>query len=163
MKILLLLLLTTLSLPLFAADSFTLYLVRHAEKQPIKNNPSLTQCGIARSEQLATLLASANIDKIYSTAYARTRETATPLAMKRQLMLSNYSPRGLTQLAIKLKKAGENTLVVGHSNTTPQLASLLTGQQVANITEKEYQMLYQIHVVNDKAYLTVLKQPLICH
>jgi len=162
MKSLVLLLLAALSFPLLATDSYTLYLVRHAEKQQIKGNPSLTECGMARAEQLAKLLESIDIRKIYSTAFARTRETATPLAMLKQLMISNYSPRGLDQLALKLKQAKENALVVGHSNTTPQLAALLSGQQVATITEKEYQMLYQIHVVNNKAYLTVLKQPLSC-
>jgi len=163
MKKLVLIWFAVTSFPLLAVDSYTLYLVRHAEKQQVKNNPSLTACGIARAEQLARILESANIKRIYSTAFARTRETATPLAMDKQLMISNYSPRGLDQFALKLIKAKENALVVGHSNTTPQLAALLSKQQVATITEKEYQMLYQIHVVNQEAHLTVLKQPLQCN
>jgi len=156
-------LLLVMSLPALASESYSIYLVRHAEKQQVKDNPSLTQCGHARAQQLAKILESAEIKKVYSTSYARTLETAMPLAKQNKVAVSHYSPRSLEQLVMKLKQAKENAVVVGHSNTTPQLASLLSEQPVGNITEKEYQMLYQIQFQQENRSLTVLKQPLTCH
>ena len=132
------------------------------KSKKIKDNPSLTLCGSERAQQLATMLEQAKIKTIYSTSYARTLATAKPLAEKKQLSIKNYSPRGLKQLALKLKQNKENTLVVGHSNTTPQLASLLINEDVASITEKEYQMLYQIQFTGTDKNLTIIKQPLRC-
>ncbi|MEW6991785.1 histidine phosphatase family protein [Colwelliaceae bacterium 6441] len=141
---------------------FTLYLVRHAEKLSDQKNPSLTACGIKRAEQLAVMLEQANIKQIYSTNYLRTQQTAAPLARQLHLPVSDYSPRDLKLFAEKIIKTKQNALIVGHSNTTPQLAALITGKNVKSITEKEYQMLYQIHFSHENVQLTRLKQPLVC-
>ena len=54
--------------PAFSAD-YTLYLVRHAEKQTDTNDPSLTYCGQQRAIQLASLLSKTPIEQVYSTSY----------------------------------------------------------------------------------------------
>ncbi len=142
--------------------NFTLYLVRHAEKQQKLPNPALTQCGKLRAQQLATLLSQVNIKDIYSTHYQRTMLTAAPLAKQQNVSIKNYSPRGLAQLALQLKQRKQNALIVGHSNTTPQLAQIITDKKVAPLTEQDYQQLYQIQFINEQVILTVFKQPLIC-
>jgi len=146
-----------------AKNNFTLYLVRHAEKQKDLPNPVLTQCGALRAQQLATLLSQVNIKDVYSTHYQRTMLTATPLAKQQNVSIKNYSPRGLAQLALQLKQRKENALIVGHSNTTPQLAQIITGKKITPLTEQDYQQLYQIQFINEQVLLTVFKQPLICH
>jgi broad specificity phosphatase PhoE len=151
------------SLPSLANDDFTLYLVRHAEKQNTDKNPQLTQCGKLRAKQLATLLSTANIKSIYSTSYQRTMSTAAPLSNKQNIAIKNYSPRQLEQFALHLKQNKENALVVGHSNTTPQLTRLLSDQEVEPLSEKDYQMLYQVQYIAGKQQLTLLKQPLKCN
>jgi len=148
---------------IFAADNYSIYLVRHAEKQHKEENPGLTRCGQARAKQLASLLSQANISQIYSTNYQRTRQTASPLATKQHITVQNYNPRHLEQLSTQLQQRKENSLVVGHSNTTPQLAELLSKQKMATLTELDYQQLYQIQFVGEEVVVTLLKQPLICH
>lgn len=148
-------------LPLQAKD-FTLYLVRHAEKVQQKPDPSLTQCGLFRANQLARLLSLEKLEYVYSTQYKRTRETATPTATDQQLAIKYYAPNALEQFAFQLKKQQGNALIVGHSNTTPVLAGLLADAQVPAIPEKEFTMLYQIQFIGEQVKLTVLKQPLIC-
>ncbi|GAA5141360.1 SixA phosphatase family protein [Thalassotalea piscium] len=143
-------------------QSFTIYLVRHAEKVTKTNNPPLTQCGLNRAKQLATLLEQAEIQHIYSTDTLRTEQTAAPLAEKLQLNVNSYTATDLPDFAQKVKGLKMNTLVVGHSNTTPQLTALIAGVPVNDITEAEYQMLYQVQFHGDNAKLTVLKQPLLC-
>ncbi len=148
--------------PCLASDNFTLYLVRHAEKQADSKNPPLTQCGKERATQLATLLSTANIKSIYSTSYQRTMSTAAPLSSRQKIAIKNYNPQQLEQFSLYLRERQENALIVGHSNTTPQLTQLLSSQKVEKLTEKEYQTLYQVQFIEGKGQLTLFKQPLSC-
>lgn len=141
---------------------FTVYLVRHAEKVLEQKNPPLTPCGLKRAEQLAVILEQANIKAIYSTEFTRTEQTAAPLANKLNLEVQPYSPRKLESFAAKIKQEKQNVVIVGHSNTTPQLTAFVANTLVKNITEKEYQMLYQVKFSGGNAQLTLLKQPLSC-
>lgn len=159
-----------------AADNFTIYLTRHAEKQPVSSlepttdhensshskNPTLTACGKLRAKQLARLLSAIQLDAVYSTPYQRTMQTAQPTAKLQATAIKNYNPKYLAPLALDLKLKRKNTLVVGHSNTTPLLAELLVGKAVAPIAESNYQVLYQIQFIGDEKILTQLTQPLIC-
>lgn len=163
MKCHLLIALLFLVLPTQAADSFSIYLVRHAEKQADKEDPKLTQCGQLRAEQLADMLANTAIKHIYSTPYQRTLATASPLAKLKNLPVKQYSPVKLDQFAQQLLAQQENALVVGHSNTTPQLSALISELDVAEISEKQYRNLYQIQVSSSTKTLTLLTQPLTCH
>jgi len=144
------------------ADNYSIYLVRHAEKVSGLKNPSLTLCGKLRAKQLASLLSQTNIKHVYSTHYQRTMQTAQPLANQQKIAIKNYNPKYLEQLSLKLQQHKQNTLVVGHSNTTPRLAGLLTKQTIAPLSEQHYQELYQIQYVNDQVILTMFQQPLIC-
>ncbi len=148
--------------PCLASDNFTLYLVRHAEKQADSKNPVLTQCGKVRAKQLATLLSTANIKSIYSTSYQRTMSTAAPLSRKQKIAIKNYNPKELEQFSLHLKQRKENAVIVGHSNTTPQLTQLLSNQYVERLTEKDYQTLYQVQFIDGQAFLTQLMQPHEC-
>ncbi|MBA6295279.1 histidine phosphatase family protein [Colwellia sp. MB02u-9] len=149
-------------LPTLAEDSFSIYLVRHAEKQAVQDDPKLTPCGQLRAEQIATMLEHTQIKHVYSTAYQRTMATAAPFAKQQQLAIQEYLPKKLSQFAQKLLKQKENVLVVGHSNTTPQLSALLSAFDVEDLTEQQYRNLYQIQVSDQGKTLTLFTQPLIC-
>jgi len=142
--------------------SFSIYLVRHAEKIKGMKDPSLTECGQFRAKQLANMLEKANIKSIYSTRYKRTTATASPLAQQQKLAIKNYAPNKLEQLSLQLIKAKENVVIFGHSNTTPQLAELLSQVPVEPISEKQYRGLYQVIISGENRHLTLLMQPLIC-
>ena len=117
-------------------------LVRHAEKVDDSRDPELSGTGRARAEVLAALLKDMQIDTIYSSDYIRTRETARPLAEARGLSIKLYDPRDLEALAIKLRAAEGRILVVGHSNTTPDLIGLIDGEPGTDIEDDEYDRLY---------------------
>ena len=120
------------------------YLVRHAEKQA-GEDPSLTAAGEARAAELADLLADQGLTQIHSTNYKRTLETAAPLAARIGLQVVLYDPRDLEGFADELRASVGVHLVVGHSNTTPQLAAALGGDPGSEIDEKgEYDRLYVI-------------------
>ncbi len=135
-------------------ESGTAYLVRHAEKvtgdaaQALDDprDPPLTAAGEARAAALADRLMDAGIVQVWSTDTTRTRDTAQPLADRLGLDVQLYDPSDLPGFAAQLKGGPDDTvLVVGHSNTTPQLAEALGADPGEPIVEKtEYDRLYQI-------------------
>ena len=125
------------------------FAVRHAEKVATGQDPELSETGKERANQLASLLRSAEIDGVHSTDYMRTKSTAAPTAAQFEVEVAIYDPRDLPALIAKLRKTGGQHLVVGHSNTTPELARLLDGKPVKPIDEQgEYDRLYVITVGN---------------
>lgn len=87
----------------FAVDSYSIYLVRHAEKLTDLKNPALTTCGTTRAEQLANMLSKTAITSIYSTSYQRTMQTAKPLATQQSITIKTYNPKQLEQFSLQLK------------------------------------------------------------
>jgi phosphohistidine phosphatase SixA len=146
----------------FATNNYSIYLVRHAEKLDNSKDPKLSKCGKQRAQQLSKILSKANISAIYSTKYQRTMQTAEPMSRLEQLKIQHYDPNNLELFSLQLKQEKRNTLIVGHSNTTPVLTELLAQQKVAPLTEDNYQYLYQVHILNDQPMLTILQQPTSC-
>jgi phosphohistidine phosphatase SixA len=144
------------------ANNYSIYLVRHAEKLNDSKNPTLTVCGQLRAKQLASLLAPTKITHIYSTHYQRTIQTAKPFAKQQNIAIKNYNPKYLEQLSLKLQQQKVNTLVVGHSNTTPRLVTLLTKETITPLTEQDYQQLYHVQFIDEQVMLTIFQQPLSC-
>lgn len=134
------------------------FLLRHAEKTNASPDPGLSPSGVVRSEQLAGLLRDAGIEAIHSSNYIRTRDTATPLAGRLGLEIRFYDPNELESLADLLLREGGRHLVVGHSNTTPELARLLGGEPGEEIDEaEEYDRLYLITINGNQATTVLLR------
>jgi 2,3-bisphosphoglycerate-dependent phosphoglycerate mutase len=119
-------------------------LVRHAERAgPSAEDPGLTELGSERARELSRLLADAGITRIHSSDTRRTRDTAAPLAERLALPVELYDHRALEDFAKALLDQGGRHLVVGHSNTTDELAVHLGGTSHGEIVEAwEYDRLY---------------------
>lgn len=150
------------SLPTLGADdtvgehstsATTVYLVRHAEKAAGEvsddpRDPHLTEAGQARANELARVLGEAGIETIFSTPFHRTRETAAALAQQEGVevtitpIAAGYSA-ALAQ-RIRADYAGRTVLVVGHSNTTPEVIRALgvTTADSLSLDESEYDDLF---------------------
>ena len=146
----------------FAGDhgvGFTLYLVRHAEKQADgSRDPNLTEAGEQRAKYLAAWLKDQEIDDIWSSGYRRTTGTAQPLATELGLLLNIYDPRDQSVLLERLLDRRDNALVVGHSNTIPELARMLCGCTIADMDESEYDRLIVVSVAAGKTAVKTLNQ-----
>lgn len=120
--------------------SSTIYIVRHAEKAGNTGDPDLTPAGMARAQQLATLMADKNISEIYSTETNRTLQTAQPTGTALSVAVQRYSNDTLESFVNKrLKRTGKNKLVVGHSDTILSIARMLdTTPTLAFIQESDY-------------------------
>jgi len=133
-------------------DEFKLYLVRHAEKQVDgSRDPSLAKAGQTRAIYLAVWLKDKGIEAIWSSDYKRTRGTAQPLAAEFGLELNIYDPRNQPVLVGHLLARQDNALIVGHSNTIPELARMLCECEIADMDESEYDRLIVISIDGGQA------------
>lgn len=150
----------------------TVFLVRHAERaEEPRQDPPLTEKGVARSRELARVLSTAGIKAIYTSQFARTKQTAEALA--KQLGIASTpitlktSPTNARQIAQEstketvdkiLSHAGDSVLVVGHSNSIPDVIKLLGGDVVPAIDDKKYDDLFVVTVYgNGRAKVSHLK------
>jgi len=132
--------------------------VRHAEKaDDDRDDPSLDARGERRARALVDVLGDAPIDAIYTTHLVRTIATAGPVAAAHQVgpeirpiargAAVEHSRALATEIAER--HGGRRVLVVGHSNTVPSLVRALTGLEVAEIPETEYQHLFLVTAGSD--------------
>jgi len=142
-----------LSFAASAAAQQTIFVVRHAEKaaataaQPVAkgmmaDDPPLSAAGQARAAKLAALLASADVKYIFTTEYRRTRETAAPLAAKLKLQPVMSAAKDPDPLIERVRQVKGSVLIVGHSNTLPDLLTKLGVKQPVTIADEEYDNLF---------------------
>ncbi len=122
-------------------------LARHAERADGAatmggSDPKLSAAGSARAEKLAAMLADASIAAIFTTEYARTKDTAGPLAAKIKVAPEVIGAAQMNALLEKIKSHPDETVfVVGHSNTVPMIIKALGGPDVS-IGDNEYDNLF---------------------
>ena len=138
------------------AEPSMIYLVRHGEKAAEGKDPDLTPQGQQRARNIATMLAKTGIAHVFSTATNRTRQTAQPLAQANSLPVQLYDPKAPQALVAKVKTLSGPVLVVGHSNTLPDLVRLFGGQPGPDVADNEYDRLYQLIPGPNAAVTTVL-------
>jgi broad specificity phosphatase PhoE len=130
----------------------TIFLIRHAERadtatgaKPTKGaDPELSEAGRARAESLAMVLRDANITAIFATEFKRTQQTAAPLAKALGLKVRTESSENNAALLKALKAAKSNVLVVGHSNTIPEIIKALGVATPVTIGDADYDNLFVV-------------------
>ena len=119
------------------------------------DNPSLSEAGQRRAAELARQLVDADVvpgvgvDAVYSTSFRRTVETAKPVADVLNLPVLNYdaSDTELFLEAVVREYKGKIVLVVGHSNTVPEMiANMGASKNVPPIAENEYDNIYLVSI-----------------
>ncbi|MCB9351549.1 MAG: histidine phosphatase family protein [Lewinellaceae bacterium] len=139
----------TAPLPFAGQEHVTrIFLVRHAEKG-YGSDPNLTFQGVRRSHLLADIFKELPMDAVYATQYKRTQETALPVAQGKGLPVEGYKPDDLATFSARLRRKhrGQSVLVVGHSNTTPELVNWLVASGVLeNIDERDYSNFYIVGI-----------------
>jgi phosphohistidine phosphatase SixA len=128
----------------------TIVIVRHAERADagtggpvmMATDPELSDTGRARAEALAVALVDAGITAIFTTEYKRTQQTAAPLAKKLGITVETVSSKDPQGLVGKLKAAKGTVLVVGHSNTVPDVIKRLGVETPVTIGDADYDNLF---------------------
>jgi len=127
------------------------FLVRHAERadegmaaaKAPGADPELSQAGRARADALAAMLKDAKLSSIFVTEYKRTRDTAQPLAKAIGLATVTINAND-SRLIQTVTAATGNVLVVGHSNTLPEVIKGLGITEPVSIAEGDYDNLFVV-------------------
>ncbi|HEX9948430.1 MAG TPA: phosphoglycerate mutase family protein [Allosphingosinicella sp.] len=118
-----------------AAPDF--YVMRHLQKAE-GPDPGLSAEGSANAQRLIALLGSRKMRAIYVSTTRRARETAAPLATKLGLAAKEYDPTDTAGLIGRVAAEAGPVLVVGHSNTVPEIVERLGGKRPAALAETDY-------------------------
>lgn len=132
----------------------TVIFVRHAEKAAIPaDDPGLSAAGKQRAAELARQLVDADVvagvDAIYATPFRRTEETAQPVATALDLPITSYEAANTETIMDEIVRThkGKIILVVGHSNTVPEMiGNMGASKKVPGIDENEYDNLYVVSI-----------------
>ena len=120
--------------PAIAAD--TVYVMRHLQKA-VGADPPLSAEGAANAQALATRLANSGIKAIFATSTARAMQTGEPLAKALGLAVTTYDPRDPAALVKAASTVNGAVLIVGHSNTVPDIVARFGGTPVP-LGEQDY-------------------------
>jgi phosphohistidine phosphatase SixA len=167
-----LLLSITVLLATVACAPTTALVLRHAERPP-GLNPSLSQEGQMRAQELIQVAGEAGVTAIYANDFCRTAQTSQPLADHLGLPI-NVQENGFSgdqledcdpaitvpvnRLAPEIdthaklvdhilqEHRGKVVLIVGHSHTVPQIVEALGAPSVPQIPGNEYDNLFIVTV-----------------
>jgi broad specificity phosphatase PhoE len=145
------------SLPVPPQPGPDFYVLRHFDKADASADPGLSAEGQRKAQALSTMFADRPPAVIYVTNTRRARETAAPIAARLQLEPRIYDPRDTAGLVSDLQKDPNPALIVGHSNTVPEIVAALGGQRPAAIAETEYGTVY--HVSGPMRTVTLVRVP----
>src|ERR1039457_7611833 len=148
----------------FAADPVrTVILVRHAERAGGTDpEVGISEAGRCRAVILAGMLADAQVGGIYTSDVARTQQTAEPLAQKLGVRPEAIPAKDIDLLVARIRAGapGRNILVVGHSNTIPEIVKRLSGNAIPPIADGEYDRMFIVTLIGvHKAKVLDIRYP----
>ncbi|WP_291864164.1 phosphoglycerate mutase family protein [Maribacter sp.] len=133
----------------------TYYFIRHAEKDRSNSqnsDPELIQKGLGRAMHWAEIFVDIDLDAIYSTDYSRASMTAAPTSVKKNIDVQYYNFEDINIEQFKKDHINQNTLIVGHSNSTPEFVNQMLGEEKYNqMDDYDNGSLFIVQVVNGKA------------
>lgn len=136
-----------------AAAQQTIFVVRHAERADAgpagavamatpTTDPPLSAAGQERAGRLGTMLRSADIKHIFTTEFMRTRQTAALAKYTPRVEITEVSSRDVPDLITRVSQVQGSVLVVGHSNTVPEILKQLGIKDPIAIADTEYDNLF---------------------
>ena len=116
----------------------TISVMRHLNTPEGERDPDLTDGGKANAQALVTWFKGKKLTAIYVSDYKRTRQTAGPLAAERGIEVQLYDPRDTPALVARVKAETGPVLVVGHSNTVPDIVEQLGGTRPGPLAHPDF-------------------------
>lgn len=135
-----------------ARATTVVFVIKHAESEAQADaDPELGVEGRERAARLAKMLSQARpvrgIDAIFASEFRRTHQTVTPLSETVALPVNLVPSAAWSELPHRITREhrGEYVLVVGTSNTVPELVEALSGEKVT-LREDEYDAMFVVFV-----------------
>src|SRR5687768_7325205 len=143
---------------LFDARATTVvFVVRHAEVETQADaDPDLSVDGRERAARLAKMLSQAQpvrgVDAIFASEYKRTQQTATPLSETVALPVNVVASASWSELPRRITREhrGEYVMVVGASNTVPELVEALRDRKSTRLNSSHGYTSYAVFCLKKK-------------
>lgn len=130
----------------FCAAPVTVMLIRHADRAGTQD--ALSPAGVTRSQQLVHVMQKAALAAIIRSDTVRAEQTAAPLAAATGITPIVIPATNVMAVVdeIRGRHRGQKILVVGHSNTVPQIIAALGGPALPDIAENEFDNLFMLEL-----------------
>lgn len=131
--------------------------VRHAETVASTDpDRGLSEQGTRRMVALGGIMDAEHVTHVFTSQYPRAIHTAGPTAQVRGLAFESIDARQLSTLVdrVRVLQNDEVALIVGHSNTVPEIIAALGGAAIAPIAEDEYNRLVVLTFATDGTITT---------
>jgi broad specificity phosphatase PhoE len=115
-----------------------IYVMRHLDTPSGATNPDLTPEGQATAQALAGWLAKDPPAIIYVSSTKRAQQTAAPTALRYGVTPKVYDPADSAALIAAVLRETGTVLVVGHSNTVPDIVEKLGGERPAPLVHEDF-------------------------
>jgi phosphohistidine phosphatase SixA len=152
-----------------AASTTTVFVMRHAEKltsNPDDPDPTLAPAGEARALELAQFFGRAPkgqpLNAVVVSEFRRTQDTVRPLANRLGIpvIVVPAEDTSVTAKRALSENRGGRVLIVGHSDTVPEIVQELSGIDVGPMSEADYGIVYLVTIPRfSRAAVTRLDLP----
>jgi imidazolonepropionase-like amidohydrolase/phosphohistidine phosphatase SixA len=130
--------------PAAAAQNQPIYVIRHLHTPQGERDPDLLPEGQAAAQQLPAMLGSDRIAAIYVTHFKRTQQTAAAVAARFGLTPIVYDPADTPGLIARVRAGPLPALIVGHSNTVPDIVEQLGGPRPGPLSHPDFGDLWRV-------------------
>ena len=120
------------------------YVVRHLHTPEGQRDPDLTAEGRRQAALLADWFRGDAPRAIYVSDFSRTRQTAAPLAARLGLTPIVYDPADTPGLVARVRAGPLPALIVGHSNTVPDIVEQLGGTRPGPLVHADFGDIWRI-------------------
>ena len=127
-----------LPLPAAAQDAAPRYVMRHLDTPKGERDPDLLPAGAAKAKALVAWFEGKPLAAIFATPYRRTQQTAAGIAAARELTVETYDPADTDALIARVKAVAGPVLIVGHSNTVPDIVAALGGERPGALAHEDF-------------------------
>jgi len=128
-----------------ASGQTAVYVVRHLNTPAGERDPDLLPEGHRTAEALATWFPRGERPRaIYVSDFRRTRQTAAPLAARLRLTPIVYDPADTPALIARVRAESGVVLIVGHSNTVPDIVAQLGGTRPGPLVHEDFGDIWRV-------------------
>lgn len=121
-----------------------IYVMRHLHTPKGVKDPDLTAEGQAYAEALAKWLSSDPPTIIFVSNTKRASQTAAPTAQRFKVTPNTYDPSDTPALIARVMQEKGTILVVGHSNTVPDIVAGLGGERPEELVHEDFGDIWHI-------------------
>jgi len=121
-----------------------IYIVRHLNTPAGATDPDLTSEGQRNAVLLVNWFKRDRPAVIYVSSTKRAQQTAAPLARSLNIAPKVYNPADTPALIASVKGETRPVLIVGHSNTVPDIIERLGGQRPAPLVHEDFGNIWRI-------------------